>query len=134
MFLKVIDRSYSYASGQFLMLFDKESEERYPNGCQKLYAAVRSVRLSQCGHFMMGSAIFGGVKVTISGAYGNDGLPRLIGFLPKEFHDRVVELPEDLAKKYWDGDGWNSAGNESSDMRQWATQNINRLRIRAAKK
>jgi hypothetical protein len=42
---------------------------------ENTYAVVRRVALSQCGHFMMGTANLCGRWVSVSGAYGSDGLP-----------------------------------------------------------
>lgn len=64
---------------------------------------------------MMGSANLNGKWLTISGDYGNDGLPMDVP-LP---HD-AIPLPDDLAEAYWNGDGWNCAGREAPLLREWA--------------
>ena len=68
------------AKGRFLAVFS--GTETYPEphpetGRQLpiLYAVVRSVTLIQCGHWMMGYLRLAGARVTVSGAYGGDGLP-----------------------------------------------------------
>lgn len=92
----------------------------YPNGKPRLWALVRSVALHQCGNFMMGSATVFGTQISISGAYGADGLPRDYQDVPPAYRDRLVEVPEEIAAAYWAGGGHNSAGNEAPTLRSWA--------------
>lgn len=87
---------------------------------RKLYACVRHVSLRQCGHFMMGSARIAGQVVTVSGAYGSDGLPMDYEKLTQSAQQKLVEVPTDLAEKFWQGGGHNSAGEEAPAMREWA--------------
>ena len=93
-----------------------------------LYAVVRSVTLSQCGHWMMGSLQLAGEVVTVSGAYGSDGLPGDLDKLSAAQQRLLVEVPFDLAVEFWSGGGWNSAGKEAPAMRKWAQEHIRQLR------
>jgi hypothetical protein len=63
--------------GRFLILLDTPEDKT-------IYAIVRTVALRQCGHWMMGSARIQGTTYTVSGAYGNDGLPMRINTLPPD--------------------------------------------------
>lgn len=116
------------AGGLFLILFS-------PTGSRELRGVVRSVQLRQLGHFMMGGAKVGGHDVTVSGAYGHDGLP----LDPRDFPgiwDRLVPLPETLVDAFWSGGGHNSSGNEEGAMRRWANANLVELQkaARSARK
>lgn len=120
MFLKS-NRSYDRygsqkASGPFLMVFNKDKELR---------ACVRHVRMSQCGHFMMGQVQLGPFKITLSGTYGSDGLPKEP---PEGLWEHLIPLPEELTQEFWKGGGWNSAGSEAESMVDWAKNNLTLLR------
>jgi hypothetical protein len=78
---------------------------------------VRYVRMRQLGHFMMGSAVIGKHRITLSGSYGSDGLPKTV---PDEVYEAGVEIPKELHDKWNTGGGWNCAGSEADDMRAWA--------------
>ena len=118
--------------GAFLLLLDRDNAD-------ELRAIVRKVALSQCGHFMMGTARVFGQSIPVSGAYGSDGLPRTIDRM--DYHlddnykvivdnpqwvDRVwqsaVPLPDHLYAQWANGGGWNSAGREAPAIRQWAIE------------
>lgn len=64
-----------YASGLFLMLFCNENAPKLANGRAPIRALVRKIALRQCGHFMMGRVTLRGVRFSLSGSYGHDGLP-----------------------------------------------------------
>jgi hypothetical protein len=66
---------------------------------------------------MMGSVRIKGKSLTVSGAYGSDGLPKSV---PREIWELGVELPQDLYDKWNTGGGWNSAGSEAQAVRDWA--------------
>jgi hypothetical protein len=80
------------------------------------YAVVRKVALEQCGHFMMGACNIGGNWRSVSGAYGNDGMPMEVQELPAD----AVQLPAELYEQWNKGGGHNSAGNEADALRAWA--------------
>ena len=96
-------------------------------GCSfSIKALVRSVKLTQLGHWMMGTARIYNHSITISGAYGSDGLIRAV---PMEVYERAsVYLPAWLHYKWSHGSGWNSAGSEVDDMRQWALDHLKELK------
>jgi hypothetical protein len=94
--------------------FFKVQSNSYP-----LRAIVRYVRMRQLGHFMMGSARVNGHSLTLSGSYGSDGLPTSV---PDDVYDAGVELPQYLYDAWNKGGGWNSAGSEAAQMREWAKQ------------
>ena len=101
----------------FLLLVQKE-------GCDEIRALVRKVALRQCGHWMMGRARVAGETITVSGAYGGDGLTRNVS---KRVFERAVPLPAELREAWNHGGGWNGAGNEAPAMRAWALENIDKL-------
>ena len=115
---------HQWARGRFLMLwtpaeqvsFSKESEVR---------AAGRFVRLSQCGHFMMGSARVGAHHVSLSGSYGADGLTLEA---PADLWPLLLPLPEIERLAFWSGGGHNAAGSEAAILRRWAQANDALLR------
>lgn len=122
-----------FARGRFLCVFHsnqfKRAEEtgrdwrEHPKELRrKLYATVRYCHLKQFGHWMMGTVSIGGSRVTVSGAYGGDGLPMDLEKLPETARSRLVEVPADLAEKFWNGGGHNSAGTEADAMRTWALE------------
>lgn len=86
-----------------------------------LYACVRSVALRQLGHFMMGRANLGGSWVTVSGAYGSDGLPLDWERLTPKQRAAFVRVPEEVAAAYWhpEHQGHNGAGSEADAMRAY---------------
>ena len=104
--------------GRFLILLSDDYHHR------ALFAIVRTVALSQCGQFMMGTARVYGHSLVISGAYGSDGLPLNVDRLPEPIRDRVraemKPLPRHLYQLWADGGGWNGAGTEADGMRRWA--------------
>jgi len=85
---------------------------------ENTYAIVRSVALRQLGHWMMGVARVEGRSVSVSGAYGHDGLPCSFDFLPKD----AVQLPKELYEAWAKGGGWNSSGTEGNLLRNWARE------------
>lgn len=116
------DGSQHARRGQFLILLTEDDfiEKR------QLYAITRQVALSQVGHWMMGTARMYGHSVTMSGAYGSDGLTISVSRLPEPIRDRVraemAPLPDWLYRLWADGGGWNSAGSEADKMRKWARE------------
>lgn len=121
MFITSSGRSYDRdggqrAAGSFLMVFNKGKELR---------ACMRFVKMHQCGQFMMGQVQLGPFKITLSGTYGSDGLPK---DPPEGLWEHLVPLPEDLSQAFWKGGGWNSAGSEAPLMVAWAKNNLSTLR------
>jgi hypothetical protein len=106
------------ASGAFLVLFSIVPGK-------EVRAAVRHVKMRQCGHWMMGSMKLGEHTITLSGTYGADGLTR---DPPEGLWEHLVPLPEELTVEFWKGGGWNSAGAEGPSVRDWAAKNLNVLR------
>ena len=103
------------ASGRFLILCQPADA---PIGTRpEIRALVRFASLRQLGHFMMGQARAFGHKITLSGAYGNDGLPRDV---PREVWEQATPVPAALIEAWNKGGGWNGAGNEAEAMRAWA--------------
>lgn len=122
------------ATGKVLSMFDGGSNQpahdwiKAHGGYYDLFACVRKVGLKQLGHFMMGSFRIGGQSVTVSGPYGSDGLPLEYDKLNDKARSLLVPVPEDLARQYWSGDGHNDVGGEAPAMRQWALDNLGKLR------
>lgn len=89
-------------------------------------AFVRTVKLRQLGHFMMGTIKVGHHFQTVSGAYGSDGLP---DDAPQHVYDAAVPVPGELLEAWNNGGGGhNRAGGEAGSMSQWARDNIKQLR------
>lgn len=97
-------------------------------------ACIRRVALSQFGHWMTGRANVYGQWVSLSGAYGHDGLICNTDKLPEGAFDSLVRLPSDLSEKMGkDNTGWNSAGVSGHNVRQWALANLDALRLAGRK-
>jgi hypothetical protein len=109
----------AFSSGKFLLFMQPNDEwEKYRTfGREKIRCLVRSCALRQLGHWMMGTVRIKGKSITVSGAYGSDGLPKSV---PREIWELGVELPQDLYDKWAKGGGWNSAGSEAAEVREWA--------------
>lgn len=125
------------ASGNFLILLNKNVLTSDP---VEYRAVVRKVKMSQFGHFMMGIARVFNYSLTLSGAYGNDGLPIAIDdtyvssspgikdigkseakrLALLKLWNSAIPVPDDLIEKWNTGGGWNDSGSETTDMRQWA--------------
>lgn len=101
----------------FLLLLQERGK---PCTAENTYAVVRKVALSQLGHFMMGRANLCGRWHTVSGSYGNDGLPMDVDKLPRD----AKPLPVELYDAWNKGGGWNGAGSEAPAMREWALKNF----------
>lgn len=113
--------TYYDGSGQrhtrapFLLLVQPKDE---PAGkTNNLRGIVRKVALRQLGCWMMGVARVRGESITVSGAYGGDGLPCSVS---RNVYDAGVPLPDALYEAWAHGGGWNSAGSEAQAMREWA--------------
>lgn len=103
-----------HTKAPFLILVQDKDQ---PIGPDNFRALVRKVALQQLGHFMMGTARVFNQSLTISGAYGNDGLPISVG---KDIYDKAVPVPRDLYDLWNKGGGWNSCGSEADEMTAWA--------------
>ena len=97
------------ASGKFLLLCQCDGE-------REIRGLVRHASLRQLGQFMMGSMRAFGHSIPLSGAYGNDGLPRDV---PRAVWERATPLPPDLYDAWNHGGGWNGPGREAAAMRAW---------------
>ena len=141
-------RGEQTATGDFLIVFCDKNDN--------LRAAVRHVRMRQCGHFMMAETRVGKHRLVLSGAYGGDGLPMsATRSEPKKCWDRceynrdewcertyawedvptanwesLLPLPEELRREFWhpEKQGWNSCGSEAKNLRAWAKTNLSALR------
>lgn len=82
---------------------------------------------------MMGEIWVQGIRVGLSGDYGNDGLPIDSEKLTKEAWDQLVILPQDLTDAFWKGGGHNSIGEEGQAMWVWANENLVALKKAAVK-
>lgn len=103
------------ASGLFLLLVQpKDQPISQP---EPIKALVRFTAMHQLGHFMMGACRAFGHKITLSGSYGNDGLPCDV---PRAVYDRAIPVPQELVDAWNKGGGWNGAGAEAKAMREWA--------------
>lgn len=106
--------------GLFLLFVQPKNDTSSPIKC-----VVRKVALQQIGTWMMGRARIYGHSVTVSGAYGGDGLPCHV---PQEIYDRAtVMLPSELYDAWNKGSGWNSAGTKAKSVRQWALDHLEEL-------
>lgn len=105
------------AGGLFLILLARDGKLDRDG----LRAVVRYVRMRQLGQFMMGSANIGRKHLTLSGTYGNDGLPLTVDDATWQ---RGVPVPPELYDKWNTGGGWNGPGTEATDLRAWALQHL----------
>jgi len=101
-----------YASGSFLLLVQPTGDAKAP-----IRALVRFTALRQLGHFMMGQCRVLNHSITLSGSYGNDGLPCHV---PQAVYDHAIDVPAELIAAWNTGGGWNGAGSEARPMRDWA--------------
>jgi hypothetical protein len=129
MFIKVDKSGYTnngeqYSSGLFLVLMQSKNDRSTGNN---LRAIVRMTALVQFGHFMMGIVRIKNKSLTVSGSYGSDGLPLTVD---EEIYNMGIPLPDELYNAWANGGGWNSAGNESKLMRDWALKNLDQLRAK----
>jgi hypothetical protein len=76
---------------------------------------------------MMGSAVVGQNKITLSGCYGSDGLPDDPDPYPGLW-EKFMPLPAELVDKFWKGGGHNTCGSEGPDVHAWAVANEKALR------
>lgn len=119
-----------WSSGDFLMLFCG------PTGDRDMRACARFVRMHQTGHFLMGRVYLGGRWVSLSGAYGQDGLPMNAPIGPHASLSKIttacwntlLPVPKDLQDAFWRGGGHNSTGNEAPALATWATANLAALK------
>ena len=93
-----------------------------------LFAAVRKATLKPFGPWMAGHIVLAGAPVTVSGAFGGEGLPRDLLTLSEAQRALLTPIPPDLAETFWQGGGWNSAGREASSMREWALAKVPAMR------
>jgi hypothetical protein len=111
-----------FCTGRFLIMMQPDDTwKRFKTFSSKepLRCLVGTCKLSQCGQFMMGTLRVKGKSVTVSGAYGSDGLPKSV---PRELYEKGVALPAELYELWSKGGGWNSAGSEADAIRAWALQ------------
>ena len=114
-------------SGWFLMLLKPDYEigtEAYEEAKGDLRAVIRKCHMEQMGHYMMGKVRIAGDSHTVTGTYGNNGLPKSID---PEIWKNAVPLPDELYEAWASGGGWNSAGSEAEAMQQWADENFEDL-------
>lgn len=127
MFLNGKGRTYYMRDGEqrargfFLVLMVPDDRETISTKDIEFRGLVRSVELRQCGHFMMGSLdiTIGAAtyRVSLSGAYGADGLIRDV---PRPVYELGAPLPDHLRAAWNAGGGHNSAGSEAPAMDEWA--------------
>ena len=128
MFIKLVKTYYSKEDGEqrtgkglFLILM---RDKNLPIWHTNARAIVRKVALKQLGHWMMGTVTIKGHTISLSGAYGADGLMIEV---PKEVYDVGIDIPKELYEKWGQGGGWNTCGNEAESLRKWALENIKQL-------
>jgi hypothetical protein len=95
-------------------------EHQYENGKPMLWAIVRQTAMHQMGHWMMGTINIGGHRMTVSGEVGSDGLPGDYQGVPVEHRVKLIQVPEDVATVYWNGNGHNEVGSGRDALQQWA--------------
>ena len=137
MFIRLSKSGYNRAGGafvhgQFLVLCQREHgpSNRTDN---PIRAFTCYARMSQCGHFMMARVRRQGRTLTLSGAYGNDGLTCDV---PDVIYDAAIPLPDPLAEEWaTNTEGRHGAGSEGRLISEWALdafpaprRNVNRRR------
>lgn len=119
MYIQAPDRGYTRDGQQFcrkapfLLLLQTAADST-------IYGAVRKIALQQCGHWMMGTARILCKSYTVSGSYGNDGLPMTVDTIPPD----AKILPPELYEAWNKGGGWNGAGSEALEMAEWARKEL----------
>jgi hypothetical protein len=103
-----------HSRANFLILVQDKDQNVGPDNFR---AIVRKVALRQCGQFMMGTARIKNQSITVSGAYGSDGLPVNVN---KEIFEMGIPVPKELYELWNKGGGWNSTGTEALTMSGWA--------------
>lgn len=98
----------------FLILMQSKDRKIGP---ENMRGIIRKVAMRQFGHWMMGSAQIGQERITLSGSYGDNGLPVTVS---EEVFAKGVPLPVGLYNAWNHGRGWNCAGNEALEMQKWA--------------
>ena len=158
MFLNIKKSGYNcdgeqFAHGHFLIIFQCPHGDicMWANADGKLTpvpelrCVVRYVRMSQCGHWMMGDVQIGSHQFVISGDYGSDGLPKDLQHTYdtlKPAHssrlnsneinclwNKLHPIPKEIQDAFWNGGGWNCGGNERPLLRKWAIDHIESLKI-----
>jgi hypothetical protein len=127
MFIKPVRTYYSEdgeqrtGKGLFLILMrDKNPPILHTNA----RAIVRRVQMRQLGNWMMGKIVVKGHTISLSGAYGANGL---MVDVPTEVYEVGVDIPRKLYDEWGQGGGWNSCGNEAESLRKWVLENIKQL-------
>jgi len=115
------------SKGPFLMVFALSPYAHKGEDTHELRACVRTVSLHQCGHWMMGNAVVGPHKITLSGCYGQDGLPDDPDPYPGLW-EKLMPLPKELEEVFWKGGGHNTCGSEGPAVHEWAVANERALR------
>lgn len=147
----IIDRSRGgyrrdgaqWCAGDFLIVFCDDAAPKVEHTPGKsapaLVACVRYAHMSQLGHWMMARVRVGPRQVSLSGAYGGDGLPCTFkpdwpgaryGDIPDDVRAFLHPVPDAVAVAFWNGGGHNCAGPEAVTMRAWAREHIRTLRRR----
>ena len=101
------------------------SEPSWNAPFEDIRCLVRHVELHQCGHWMMGDMTVHGEKISLSGAYGCDGLPRDV---KRKTWEKALPLPAHLIEALKTGGGHNGVGTEGMPIREWAIENLALLR------
>ena len=126
MFLNVKRQGYNrneeaVCHGDFLVIFNLESGG-------ELRAVVRHARMRQLGHWMMAGVKVGDQNITLSGAYGGDGLPVENRLKTEALWNRLHVVPAELQEAFWHGGGHNTSGKEGPAMQAWAQENLSLLK------
>lgn len=120
------DDGQQFSAGEFLILMQRKPLR---NGLHPYEPAVRALvryaRLSQLGHWMMGTVRVQHYSLTLSGSYGQDGLPKSVA---PAVYAQGIDLPQELYDAWNKGGGHNSAGSEAQAMRKWALANLDALK------
>jgi hypothetical protein len=89
-------------------------------------AFVRSVTMTQSGHFMSGPITVGPYQGWVEGTYGANGLP---DDAPTWVWSAGVQVPEDIMNAWAKGEGGhNGGGAEMLELGKWARQHLRELR------
>jgi hypothetical protein len=113
------EQRHTRAPFLIVMVYDEPIEGKILGKRSKLRGIVRQVAMHQCGHFMMGSARVGPVRLSLSGTYGSDGLPLTVD---KATWECGTPVPDELEAKFWEGGGHNDAGSEGPDFFHWGRE------------
>jgi len=111
-----------HTRGAFLLLLEPKRMRLDGVNAETVRACVREVALSQRGNWMMGQALLGpDTLVTVSGTFGNNGLPMRVSY--DVFLEYGVPVPTGIYSNRGETEG------NLKRLRDWARKNLDALTL-----